>query len=156
MKVKKKQLISRATDILRERDTRKTVPAAKTKLHIHDEEGNESTFVVKCERKGYLLNEQDVAAVLDALLETLVEAMRRGDTVALTGIGTFGPHYRAARAMNSVEGGRIISNEHLVPRYWPGQSVKMAVKMYESTLNGDFSGFRTKPSPTPEEEENGD
>ena len=156
MRVKKKHLISRATEILHERDARKTVPAAKTKLHIHDEEGNESTFVVKCERKAYLLNEQDVAAVLDALLDTLVEAMRRGDTVAISGIGNIGPHYRAARRMNSVDGTRILSSEHLVPKYTAGTTVRMAIKMYESTLDGDFSGFRTKPSPTEEEEEDGD
>ena len=156
MRMIKKNLISRTTELLHERDARKTIPAAKTKLHIHDEEGNQSTFVVKCERKGYLLNEQDVSAVFDALVDAAIEAVRRGDTISITGLGSIGPHYRAARSFPNLDGTRCMSKEHLVVRYQPGQDIKMALKMYENTLNGDLSGFRTSRSAKAEEEEDGD
>lgn len=133
--MKKKELVTRATEILHDKDVRKSVPAIKTKLRILDEENNESCFVVKAERKGYLLNESDVSAVLDALLETTTEAMRNGDEIMLYGLGTLKPHRIAARPVTMVDGSGVkMIKEHLVPRFFPGKPLKMAVKMYEMDL----------------------
>lgn len=145
--VKKKDLVKRATDILHEKDVRKTIPAIKTKLRIMDEEGNESHFTVKAEQKGYLLNESDVSAVLDALMQTVTEALRSGDEIVLYGFGTLGPHRRAARRMKMVDGtGYREIAEHLVPKFAPGKYLRMALKMYEAQIKEDavpdaFSGL---------------
>ena len=131
--MKRKGLVSRATEILHENDVRKTVPAIKTKLRILDDEDNESHFIVKTERKGYLFNESDVSAVLEALLQTITEAMRAGDEVTLYGIGTLAPRRMAPRKVVMVDGsGEKMLDECFIPKFTPGKYLRMALKAYEA------------------------
>ena len=131
--MKRKELISRATAILHEKDVRKTVPAIKTKLRILDEEDNESHFIVKAERKGYLLNEDDVDAVLGALLQAALDALRVGDKISLYGIGTLAPRRMAPHKVVMVDGsGEKMLGERFLPKFTPGKYIRMALKAYEA------------------------
>lgn len=133
----RKDLVSRASSILSKKRVRKLVPAIKSKLFIRDEEGNESQFVVKHEQRGYLLNEADVDAVLDALLEAVIEFMKEGEELKLYGIGTLAPQYWKPRQIRFVDGSGLNTLDgHYIPKFTPGRYLKEAVNSYASTLGG--------------------
>lgn len=136
--MKKKDIIKRTTEILKERDVRKTVPAVKSQMYIHDAEGNESQFTVKCEPRSYQFNESDVAAVLDALLDTARECLRVGDEMSIYGYGTLGTHYIAPRRTVMIDGsGERVVDGHFIPKFFPGKYLRMDVKTYEMNRGGD-------------------
>lgn len=136
--MKKKDVVKRAAEILRERNVRKTVPAVKSQLYIHDEEGNESRFAVKCERRSYQFNESDVAAIVDALLDTIRECLRAGDELTIYGIGSLGLHYIKPRRTVMIDGsGEKTVAGHFIPRFFPGKYLRADVKTYEMNREGD-------------------
>lgn len=131
----RKDLVSRAASILSKKRVRKLVPAIKSKLYIRDDEGHESQFVVKHEQRGYLLNEADVNAVLDALLEALVSIIKDGEDITLYGIGTLGHQYWSPRPINFVDGsGKKMIEGHYIAKFTPGKYIKEALKIYEDSL----------------------
>lgn len=135
--MKKKDIIKRATEILKENEIRKAVPAVKSQLYIRDEEGNESKFVVKCERRSYQFNEDDVDAILDALFEVMRECMREGNEMSIYGIGTLGLHYIKPRRTVMIDGsGERTVEGHFIPRFYPGKYLRTDVKTFEMNRNG--------------------
>ncbi|MFJ8043763.1 HU family DNA-binding protein [Kitasatospora sp. NPDC096147] len=59
---------------------------------------------------------------LDAVLDVIVRAVATGDTVAVTGFGTFEPVHAAARhARNPQTNGTVIVPARIVPRFRPHQ-----------------------------------
>lgn len=150
--MKKREIIKRATEILKERNVRKAVPAVKSQLYIRDEEGNESKFAVKCERRSYQFNEDDVDAIIDALFEVMRECMRSGDEMSIYGIGTLGLHYVKPRMTVMIDGsGERVVEGHFIPRFYPGKYLRTDVKTFEESRR-DI----TAPEEPVLEEEDGD
>lgn len=68
-------------------------------------------------------------AVLDATLESIVEAVAAGDSVRLIGFGTFGVANRAARTGRNPQTGTVIQIPACkAPKFTPGASFKDAIK----------------------------
>lgn len=135
--MKKKDIIKRAAEILKEKNIRKTVPAVKSQLYIRDEDGNESKFAVKCERRSYQFNESDVDAIIDALFDVMRECMREGEEISIYGIGTLGLHYVKPRSTYMIDGsGERIVAGHFIPRFYPGKYLRTDVKTFEMNRNG--------------------
>jgi DNA-binding protein HU-beta len=68
------------------------------------------------------------AGAVDGLLETIVEAVRSGDTVSLTGFGVFTVRARAARlARNPRTGETVDVPATTVPAFRPGLAFRSAV-----------------------------
>jgi DNA-binding protein HU-beta len=68
------------------------------------------------------------AAAVDGLLETVVETVRSGETVALTGFGVFESRARAARtARNPRTGETVAVPATTVPAFRPGAGFRAAV-----------------------------
>lgn len=66
--------------------------------------------------------------VLDALIERIMKAVTKGDTVTLVGFGTFKPSKRAARVgRNPQTGIELKIAATTVPRFTPGAGFKAAV-----------------------------
>lgn len=150
--MKKKEIIKRATEILKESNIRKTVPAVKSQLYIRDEDGNESKFTVKCERRSYQFNEDDVDAIVSALFEVMRECMREGKEMSVYGIGTLGLHYVKPRMTVMIDGsGERTVEGHFIPRFYPGKYLRTDVKTFDMNRRG-------VPLPVipEEEEEDGD
>lgn len=62
---------------------------------------------------------------LDAFIETIGTAMKEGDTVTLTGFGSFSARERAARAgRNPQTGAEITIAAAKVPSFKPGKTLK--------------------------------
>lgn len=69
-----------------------------------------------------------VGDVLNALMESVTKALKKGDTVALVGFGTFKTTKRAARTgRNPQTGAAIKIAAAVVPRFTPGKALKDAV-----------------------------
>lgn len=74
------------------------------------------------------LSKAAASRALDAVLDTLTDAMKKGDTVSLVGFGTFTVKERAARTgRNPRTGEEIKIAAAKVPGFKPGKSLKDAV-----------------------------
>ena len=86
-------------------------------------------FVDKVANKSGL-NKRDAGAAVDAFLDSITEALTRGETVSFTGFGKFTTQHRAARmGVNPRNPGQKV---HIaaatVPKFSAGSSLKSAVK----------------------------
>lgn len=74
------------------------------------------------------LSKKDVAATLDAVLETIVETVARGEKVALSGFGTFDRRERAARSARNPQTGEPMEvAASKSPGFKAGTAFKQAV-----------------------------
>lgn len=74
------------------------------------------------------------ASAVDGLLETIVETVRGGDTVSITGFGVFESRARAARTARNPRTGAIIAvPAATVPAFRPGAGFRNAVGGGSST-----------------------
>ncbi|MCI0590826.1 MAG: HU family DNA-binding protein [Gammaproteobacteria bacterium] len=68
---------------------------------------------------------------LDAALDTITGALRRGDPVTLVGFGTFNVRQRAARSgRNPRTGQTIFIKASKNPSFKPGKALKDAINQY--------------------------
>jgi DNA-binding protein HU-beta len=65
---------------------------------------------------------------LDAVIETITNALKKGDTVTLVGFGTFSVRKRAARAGRNPRTGETIQiKASKVPGFKAGKALKVAI-----------------------------
>lgn len=82
---------------------------------------NEVAKVVKTKK--------DAQAALDAVLSSIAEALKKGDSVSLVGFGTFKVTERKARkGRNPQTGQEIYIAASKVPKFVAGKALKDAVK----------------------------
>jgi DNA-binding protein HU-beta len=85
-------------------------------------------FVAKVGSKSGLTT-QDAQKAVDAVLETLTDAMKAGDTVVFTGFGKFTSVQRAARTgVNPRTAEKIQIPAAQVPKFSAGSQLKQALK----------------------------
>lgn len=71
------------------------------------------------------ITKADASRALQALLESLTTAMSKGDSVSLTGFGSFSVNERAARTgRNPSNGNALKIAAKKVPKFKPGKSLK--------------------------------
>ena len=130
--MKKKELCTRVSEYLKEHEIRKPVRVEKNTFRITDSEGKTAEFTVKQHDKTAIYTYDDVSNIVDACLLTIEEALKEGDSVCLRGFGTFALHYRAPRRVKDPNEGlwHTIAG-HYLPKFFPGKSLKMAVKVFE-------------------------
>lgn len=69
------------------------------------------------------------ARAIDATVDSVTEALQRGDQVTLVGFGTFSVRERAARTGRNPRTGQTIQiNATKVPGFKPGKALKDALK----------------------------
>lgn len=74
------------------------------------------------------LTKADAAKAVDALFETITEALKKGDEVRLVGFGTFAVAKRAARTgKNPRTGEEIQIAASTQPKFKPGKGLKDAL-----------------------------
>lgn len=74
------------------------------------------------------LTKADAAKAVDALFETITDALKKGDEVRLVGFGTFAVSERAARTgKNPRTGEEIQIAASKQPKFKPGKALKDAV-----------------------------
>jgi DNA-binding protein HU-beta len=76
------------------------------------------------------LSKRDAGKAVDAFLDSVTEALKRGDSVSFTGFGKFSTAHRAAR--QGVNPRNPSQKVHIpaatVPRFSAGSSLKQALK----------------------------
>jgi DNA-binding protein HU-beta len=71
----------------------------------------------------------DAGRALDTIIETITKALTSGDSVTITGFGTFSARARAARAgVNPKTGEKIQIPAMTVPKFKAGKGLKEAVR----------------------------
>lgn len=86
-------------------------------------------LVQKIYAKSGLATKTQAEAALDALVDTLTEAMKAGDSVTFTGFGSFKVTERAARkGRNPRTGMEINIPAGKAVKFTPGKALKEAVK----------------------------
>ena len=79
------------------------------------------------ERAG--LNKRDAQEAVDAVLETIEDALKRGSDVSFSGFGKFSVSQRGAReGRNPATGEKIQIAASKVPKFTAGAALKKAVK----------------------------
>ncbi len=74
------------------------------------------------------ISKADGARAVDAIIESISNALRRGDTVSLIGFGTFQVKHRDARTGRNPRTGETIQIEaSKIPSFKAGKSLKDAV-----------------------------
>jgi len=75
------------------------------------------------------LTKKDTGAALEATLQTITEALSKGDSVSFIGFGTFSTSKRAAReGINPSTGAKIQIAETTVAKFKVGAKLKEVVK----------------------------
>ncbi len=71
----------------------------------------------------------DAGRALEAVIETITKSLTSGDSVTITGFGTFSARARAARAgVNPKTGEKIQIPAMTVPKFKAGKGLKEAVR----------------------------
>jgi DNA-binding protein HU-beta len=75
------------------------------------------------------LSKRDASDAVDAVLDTITDTLKRGDSVTFTGFGKFSSSARAARmGVNPRTGERVQIQATTVPKFTAGSALKSAVK----------------------------
>ena len=131
----KKDLIEKVVAVLQANDVRKNIASQKTTLHISDDYGNTSDFVIKKSDSGLLFTNRDVNFIVDALLAVVEDSLKHGEEVSIHGFGSLGVHKRAARqTLHPTTGEPVEVDERYVPKFNFGNTLRMAAKVYELSL----------------------
>jgi len=88
-----------------------------------------AVLVQKIQEKSSLQTKAQAESVLNALVSTLIEAMNAGESVTLTGFGSFKVTQRAARkGRNPRTGKEIHIPAGKAVKFTPGKTLKDSVK----------------------------
>jgi DNA-binding protein HU-beta len=75
------------------------------------------------------ISKRDASEAVDAVLDTITDTLKRGDSVTFTGFGKFSTSARAARmGVNPRTGERVQIQATTVPKFTAGSALKSAVK----------------------------
>ena len=75
------------------------------------------------------MSKRDAGDAVDAVLDTITETLKKGDSVTFTGFGKFSTSARAARmGVNPRTGERVQIQATTVPKFSAGSALKAAVK----------------------------
>lgn len=74
------------------------------------------------------VGKKEVAAVFEAMQDTIVEALKNDDKITITGFGTFQVKHRNARTCRNPQTGDLVKVEAKdVPAFKPGSILKEAL-----------------------------
>ena len=75
------------------------------------------------------MSKRDAGEAVDAVLDTITNALKQGDSITFTGFGKFSTSARAARmGVNPRTGARVPIAATTVPKFSAGSALKSAVK----------------------------
>jgi DNA-binding protein HU-beta len=75
------------------------------------------------------MSKGDAAKAVEAVLDTITDTLRRGDSVTFTGFGKFSTSARAARmGVNPRTGEKVMIQATTVPKFSAGSALKSSVK----------------------------
>lgn len=149
----KRDIVSAATSLLRERDVRKPVSIKKHTFTISDPDGNQAEFAIKQQDRMVIYTNEDVAVILDACLEAIEDGLRHGEEVTLRGFGMWRLHFRKARrTFDPFFGKEVEVAARYVPKFVFGNKLRMAALSYQMLLE-DKENAPKLPDPVYDEDD---
>lgn len=131
----RKEFVRGITSYLRNNNLRKAVSLPKQIFHISDNEGNTKDFIVRKTDKTVLYTVEDIEAIIDAFINVISDALKRGESISIRGFGTFGLKYRKPRATKKLGTNEWIDiDARYVPKFSFGNDLRMCAKLYELSL----------------------
>lgn len=132
----KKEFISRVADEMKQRNIRKSIHGRKEVLHITDDEGNSSDFVVKTSEKTYMFSIEDLTAIFDVITSVAEDAIKHGEEIAIHGFGALGVKYRLERSTHHPDTGELCVVEgRYVPKFTAGKNLRTAAMIFGLSLD---------------------
>ena len=94
-----------------------------------------SELVLKLAEQNPHLYQRDVENIVNAILDTIADALARGDRVELRGFGAFSVKKRDARTGRNPRTGESVSiSEKVVPVFKTGKEMRQRLNMPEKVL----------------------
>ncbi len=132
----RKELVRRVSKAMRENNIRKPIRVQKQVFHISDNDGNTKDFIIKKNDTDVAFTTEDVEAIIDACIYIIQDALKHGESVSVRGFGSLGLHYRKARVTKHPNTGEFVDvNARYVPKFTPGNDLKMCAKIYELSID---------------------
>ena len=133
--VRKEDLIRRTTDVMRENNICKPVSFPKHVFHISDDEGNVKSFPVKKTDKMMRFTAKDVRAVLDTFCYVIQEALKSGEEISVSGLGTFSLIYKKPFVVKNVLDGELVEIKgRYAPKFTVSTELRRCAHVYEQRL----------------------
>lgn len=143
----KSEFVQKVTDLLKENDVRKPVSIKKAVFHITDDNGNRANFNVKQADKMMQYTHDDVNKIVDACLAIIEDNIKHGEPLQISGYGTLGVKWRAARKVKQLGTERWLDiEERIVPNFKFGNKLRMAARVFEKTQE-DLANVPKVPDP---------
>lgn len=130
------ELAYRVSARLRDSGYEKSVTIPKQVLHVSDDFGNEKKFTIGRGTKEVGLNHYDALAVINAALDTIIDAIAQGETVYFKGFGSLDLKYRAPRKvrMPGTDDWVDVKGRY-VPKFTFGDDLRRSANLYEMSLS---------------------
>ena len=88
----------------------------------------------------YRYTKKAATDIVDDFTDIVLENLREGNTISLRGFGCFDILERKARSCpNPQTGEKVEVPAHWIPRFYPGNKMRLAVKMWEDDTNKGMS-----------------
>ena len=128
----RKDFVRKVAEVLQQNNIRKHVTAQKTVLHISDDEGHQSDFIMKKPSTGLLFTHKDISDILEACFAVTEDALRHGEEIVIHGFGSIGLKHRAGRQTKHPKTGELVDiNARYVPKFSFGANLRLAAKLFE-------------------------
>lgn len=140
MKERKKEMdlhgLSRSVwAMLKENGVRKTMRPTRHVLHVSDDDGNQTDFVLKRQDTAVLFQVEDIEIILKYCIQAMENALQSGESINARGFGKLEVKYREARRTKDIETGEWIDVAgRYVPKFTFGSDLRTAAKLYEISL----------------------
>lgn len=135
MDVRKKELIARISQYLKDNNIRKPITIPKQVFHISDDNGTQKDFVVKQVDKTVMYTTDDIATILNVCMQVIKDALKSGEEINIYGFGKLGLRYRSPRELKNVLDGKpTLMRGCWIPRFWSYNDLKRCAMLYEQSL----------------------
>ena len=126
--------------MLKENDVRKTMNTTRHVLHISDNDGNQTDFVLKRQDSAVPFQIDDIHVILKYCVRAIENALQNGENINVRGFGKLEVKYREARRTKDIETGEWIDVAgRYVPKFTYGTDLRTVARLYEISLTeGDI------------------
>ena len=84
----------------------------------------------------YRYTKKAATMLVDDFIDIIINNYESGNTVSISGFGTFDMAKRAARSCPNPKTGKQMNiPEHWVPKFIPGRRMRIAIKKWEDSVN---------------------
>lgn len=87
--MRKRDLVRRVSELLKENDIKKPTRAITKRLYISDDDGNTQAFETRMSASRTIYTQEDVRVIIETMIYTIKEALRDGQDVNIPGFGKF-------------------------------------------------------------------